>query len=460
MVKIQEDFLTPNKYSRPQTMLEKVLGIVWHWVANPNTSASGNRNFFENRKLGKTNYGSAQYIIGLEGEIVCTMPDGEMAYHVGSKTYTKRSLDKLGSYPNGTTIGIECTHVDWDGNMTKATRNALIQLTAYLLEKHKLTANDIWLHQEVVGWKDCHRYYVNNPSEYKKDKDAVAKLLKQPAVSQVSRPVKEDIVVVEADAFGMYEIRKGDTLWGLSVALDVPVKELEKLNPKIDASALKIGSKIKVKEVSVSSYTIAKGDTLWEIATKFNTTVAKLEELNKGVQAKALQVGAKIAVPESGAKTSAPAKKESKPAPKKHSHKFTKLGRAKGSVWSHTQSDFKESTRKEIVSSNTRLEVCCEEDGLYYTNKGWISKKYVSIVGSLNSYDLPSVNLRRGSRGSAVVQVQRALNKLYFKCGAEDGSYGAKTEDAVKRFQSMYCRPVDGMYGRLTERAMEKQLNK
>lgn len=122
-----------------------------------------NRNFFNDRS---GSYGSAHYIAGLQGERIQCIPDDEIAYHVGSHVYTQRSLRELGSYPNNNTIGIECTHVDWTGKMTKETYKSLIDLTVTLLKKYKLTVDDIWIHQEVVGWKDCHRYFVNNQLEY------------------------------------------------------------------------------------------------------------------------------------------------------------------------------------------------------------------------------------------------------------------------------------------------------
>lgn len=464
MVKIKDMLLTPNNYSRPQNKIS-VKGIVWHWVANPNTSAEANRNFFDNRKYGKTGYGSAHYIIGLDGEIVRCLPDNEMGYHVGSKTYSEDALKELSSYPNGTTIGIECTHTDWDGTMTDETRKSLIELTAELCKKYDLGADDIWLHQEVVLWKDCHRWYVNNPVEFKNDKDAVAKLISKPASTPKKPASIKDTVLVEADAKGLYEIKKGDTLWGISQALDVSVAELEKLNPDVKAKSLSVGQKIRVKEVAIKEHTISKGDTLWGIANKYNTTVAKLEELNKGVKAKALQVGAKIAVADGGksapAPTPAPVKPKA-PAPKPaHKHNFKKLGRAKGNVWSHSKADITVGTRKVVQKSGTRLEVCCEFNGMYYTDEGWISKKYVEIVGDLNRIDLPSVTLRRGDRGGNVAQVQRALNKLYFKCGAEDGIFDLKTQDALKRFQSVHdAYKVNGVYSSRVEKKMEALLNK
>lgn len=77
------------------------------------------------------------------------------------------------------------------------------------------------------------------------------------------------------------------------------------------------------------------------------------------------------------------------------------------------------------------------------------------------SYSLPTGTYRYGSKGSAVSTIQKALNKLYFKCGAVDGSFGPQTLDALKRFQSVYTPyDVDGIYGVKTRTAMLKQLNK
>jgi N-acetylmuramoyl-L-alanine amidase len=56
-------------------------------------------------------------------------------------------------------------------------------------------------------------------------------------------------------------------------------------------------------------------------------------------------------------------------------------------------------------------------------------------------------------------QIQTALNAAYFKCGTPDGIYGRMTEDAVKRFQSVYVGDVDGIYGNDTRYALDKKVN-
>lgn len=241
---MEKRLLAPDKWARPRTRLKGVDGIVWHWVANPNSTAIANRNFFDNRT---GSYGSAHYIIGLQGEVVQAIPDNEIAYHVGSHVYTQRSLRELGSYPNNNTLGIECTHIDWNGRMNNSTRESLINLTVDLLKKYKLTVDDIWLHKEVVGWKDCHRYFVNNINEYKLAKLEVAKRMNQTVKKQpVTISAKNDTDMVRTDSNGYYTVQKGDTLWAISQAFNTTVAALEKLNPKVKARSLQIGSKIRV----------------------------------------------------------------------------------------------------------------------------------------------------------------------------------------------------------------------
>ena len=45
---------------------------------------------------------------------------------------------------------------------------------------------------------------------------------------------------------------------------------------------------------------------------------------------------------------------------------------------------------------------------------------------------------------STIVKVQKKLNKLGYKCGKADGSYGAKTKGAIKKFQRKKGLTVNG----------------
>lgn len=74
-------------------------------------------------------------------------------------------------------------------------------------------------------------------------------------------------------------------------------------------------------------------------------------------------------------------------------------------------------------------------------------------------YPLPSGTLKVGSRGNKVKKLQRALNAVNFKCGSVDGIFGAKTKDAVERFQKVHDPyRVDGIYGKRTKKRLKKAL--
>jgi len=164
---IKKRHLTINPYSRAGESLHSARAIVMHWVGNPGTSAEANRNFFESRKDGKQGYGSAHYIIDLNGEILECIPTGEAAWHVGSKTYTAYTRSYLTSgNPNYCTIGIEMCHPRIDGAFAYSTLQSACELAASICgELHLNPYRDITTHKAVVGWKDCPKYWCENPGE-------------------------------------------------------------------------------------------------------------------------------------------------------------------------------------------------------------------------------------------------------------------------------------------------------
>ena len=86
-------------------------------------------------------------------------------------------------------------------------------------------------------------------------------------------------------------------------------------------------------------------------------------------------------------------------------------------------------------------------------------KEVVGIDQVTTVFALPEGILRRGDEGDKVKQVQRALKEINFDPGQVDGIYGTKTEDAVRRFQSMYAAlQDDGIYGPNTKSFMEMEL--
>jgi N-acetylmuramoyl-L-alanine amidase len=75
-------------------------------------------------------------------------------------------------------------------------------------------------------------------------------------------------------------------------------------------------------------------------------------------------------------------------------------------------------------------------------------------------YTLPTGIIKLGDKGTKVKQLQTVLNAAKFKLkGKVDGIFGQDTLQALKRFQSVHCNPVDGIYGNKTKAALDKLLN-
>ena len=67
--------------------------------------------------------------------------------------------------------------------------------------------------------------------------------------------------------------------------------------------------------------------------------------------------------------------------------------------------------------------------------------------------------LRKGSRGTAVKQLQQSLYTLGYNCGTPDGIYGNNTYNAVRRFQSNNGLTVDGIAGYKTLTTINNKLH-
>lgn len=170
--KIIESYLDPNPYSRPQSKILGLKGIVIHWVANPGSTAINNRNYFNNLKKqtgDSKRYASAHEIIGLDGEVVICIPKDEVAYHVGAKSYTTRAKQLFGNNPNRYLYGIEVCHPDTTGKFSDTSYKTLVNRVADLLIEFNLvpSKDTIWRHYDVTG-KDCPHYYVQHPSDWDK----------------------------------------------------------------------------------------------------------------------------------------------------------------------------------------------------------------------------------------------------------------------------------------------------
>ena len=166
---VKQEFIRKNIFSRPDVSRRKINNIVLHYVANPGSSAEGNRNYFDSLADQDSQKGgtstSSHFIVGLEGEVIQCIPINEIAY-----TNAPRNED---------TLSIEVCHPDDTGKYSDATYESVVRLTAWLCTQLKLKSSDVVRHYDING-KLCPKYYVEHEEEWKqlrKDIDAAMKEL-------------------------------------------------------------------------------------------------------------------------------------------------------------------------------------------------------------------------------------------------------------------------------------------
>ena len=163
---VEQDYLTVNPYSRPGEPLEKINGVVIHYVGNPGTTAHANRNYFESLASGLENtYASSHFIVGLEGEVIQCVPLTEIAYASNTR--------------NEDTVSIEVCHPDETGEFSPVTYDRTVELTAWLCRAFELDPEtDVIRHYDVTG-KECPRYYVEHPEAWDDFRADVASEMKR-----------------------------------------------------------------------------------------------------------------------------------------------------------------------------------------------------------------------------------------------------------------------------------------
>ncbi len=155
---IEADHLPVNEFSRPGKKTDDIVGIVVHYVGNPNTTAKANRSYFAGLAESGATYASSNFIIGLDGEIIECVPLGEVAYCSNNR--------------NSDTVSIECCHPDESGKFTDATYASLVKLCRWLSEVYGIEKENIIRHHDVTG-KLCPLYFVEHEDEWISFRDEV-----------------------------------------------------------------------------------------------------------------------------------------------------------------------------------------------------------------------------------------------------------------------------------------------
>ena len=174
---VDEEYIEVNSYSRPDIPLLEVNDIVIHYTANPGSTAMQNRDYFDglkNQSGDDATYGSSNFIVGLEGEVIAVVPIDEIAYCSNNR--------------NSDTISIETCHPDETGKFNDATYESLVNITAWLCDHYGLDSSHVIRHYDVTG-KICPKYFVENEdawAQFKEDVDSAIKLLQGDTVTETT----------------------------------------------------------------------------------------------------------------------------------------------------------------------------------------------------------------------------------------------------------------------------------
>jgi len=178
--KVSVQLLDINEWSRPGIKVSKIRKVVVHYLGNPKTTAQENHDYFESLKDLQDTYMSANYVVGLEGEIIQCVPDGEVAWASNKANYYS--------------ISIENCHEDETGKFNDSTYWSDVHLIAYLTEKYGLGRDDIIRHYDVTG-KECPKWFVDHPDDWEQFKDDVMTYRKECEDAQ-----KEKIALLSSES--------------------------------------------------------------------------------------------------------------------------------------------------------------------------------------------------------------------------------------------------------------------
>lgn len=430
----------PNRVGRK--LLEK-RALVIHYTANYKKSADAiaNAKYFgrdykvvDNKYVethGKPfSYGSTHYIVDQHNIIQCLSEDEE-AIHVGSSSgaYTPLAKEKFMTpdgkcRPNAYTIGIEmCVN---EGNDWNKTVERTIEISADIMIRHNISINNLIRHYDVT-WKVCPKMYVDDPKAWQDFKVRVAKRITERKeelgmsdmqgkvkivasllnlrqtpdtslnpITQIPNGTIVDVIGVASN--GWYKVRYGNYVGYVSnknsyVQVVEPIKPVEHL----------IKDKLMFKDLVND-----KGQFHW--ATKYIEYFGRNGILDGDGQG--------FFYPENP------------------------MTRAQGVAV----------ICKALIKLGLIKE--SEVDKVMDSIKTLPEESKPSPVPESPSIEFPTATLRKGDKGEQVKLLQKVLNSYGYNLDV-DGSYGSKTEKAVKEFQTVFGLEVDGICGSKTRNALK-----
>ncbi|MCD6366633.1 MAG: LysM peptidoglycan-binding domain-containing protein [Bacteroidales bacterium] len=122
----------------------------------------------------------------------------------------------------------------------------------------------------------------------------------QISIAQATIKVSVKKVSVDGKLYYFHKIKKGQTLYAIAKAYDVPVNDIAFENPGV-FDGLKVGQELRIpiKEIDEGKYIkhlVVKGETIYSICKQYGITQTELEQLNPAVK-NGLQADTYIKIP-------------------------------------------------------------------------------------------------------------------------------------------------------------------
>jgi LysM repeat protein len=235
--------------------------------------------------------------------------------NVRSQPTTESSI--VGKLKRGNSVKVSFVEGGWaaimiDGRICYVSTDFLAKNT----EKNSSVKNSSTVYTVKPGdtfYKISKAFAVTASSLQKLNPTVEASMLKigQAIKIPVASNAIAEVETAENSSISEYVIKPGDTFYKISKTLGVSVSSIQKLNPAIDPGKLKIGQSISIPTLEAkvptqteretnniqSEYTIKSGDTFYSISKGFGISVSDIQKLNPTVDSTKLKIGQSISIP-------------------------------------------------------------------------------------------------------------------------------------------------------------------